>query len=75
MLDDRDPASLSPDDVEAVLAAVDRLTPALHSADREVFAFNLLVNALGSVIERMRLSEPEVVPIYVTAAQVMLQDD
>jgi DNA replication initiation complex subunit (GINS family) len=74
LLDDRDPASLSPEDVAAVLATLDRLGPALGPADRETFAFNVLVNALSTVIERIRLSEPDLVATYVAAARSMLQD-
>jgi hypothetical protein len=32
------------------------------------------VNALGIVIERIRQSEPDLVPTYLAAAQVMLDD-
>ena len=74
MLDDHDPASLSPEDVEAVLAALDRLAPGLAPENRETFAFNVLVNALGAVLERIRQSEPDLVPTYLAAAQVMLDD-
>ena len=74
MLDDCGPTSLSPEDVEAVFATLNRLSPGLDPADREGFAFNVLLNALGGVIERIRLSEPDLVPAYVTAAQAMLQD-
>ena len=74
MLDDRDPASLSPEDVEEVLAALDRLAPSLAPESRETFAFNVLVIALGTVIERIRQSEPDLVPTYLAAAQVMLAD-
>ena len=74
MLDDRDPASLSPEDVEAVLAALDRLALPVDPVDRTSFSFNLLMSALGSVIERVRLSDPDLVPTYIAAAQVMLDD-
>jgi hypothetical protein len=74
MLDDRDHDGLSPDDVEAVLAALDRLAPSLASEDRDTFAFNVLVNALSTVIERVRRSELDLVPSYIAAAQVLLDD-
>ena len=71
MLDDAHPSDLALEDVEAVLAAVDRLAP---QPDSETFAFNLLINALGTVLERIRLSEPELVPTYLAAAHAMLED-
>jgi amino-acid N-acetyltransferase len=71
MVDDADPSDLSPEDVEAVLAAIDRLASQPNS---ETFAFNLLVNALGTVLERIRLSEPELAPTYLAAAHAMLED-
>ncbi len=73
-LDDFEPDFLSPEDLEAVLAALDRLAPGLAPENREAFAFNVLVNALGTVFERIRQSEPDLVPTYVAAAQVMLDD-
>ena len=53
---------------------LDCLAPALGPVDRENFAFNVLTNALGSIIERIRPSDPALVPAYITAVQAMLQD-
>jgi hypothetical protein len=74
MLDDRDFASLAPEDVEEVLAMLDRLAPGLALDKRDTFAFNVLVNALSTVIERIGQSEPGLGRTYVAAAQVMLDD-
>jgi hypothetical protein len=73
VLDD-DQGALSPDDVEAVLAAVDRITASLGPVDRETLSFNVLVNALGTVIERIRSTDPGLAPAYIAAAQAMLED-
>ncbi len=49
--------------------ALSNLTTLVFSDDA-----NVLVNALGSVLERLRHGEPELIPICLTAAQVLLDE-
>lgn len=74
MIHDPDVNDQLPGVVTDVLDAIDKALPEMAVADRDTFAFNVLVNALATVLERVRGDRPEQLAAYRTAAQALLED-
>jgi len=65
----------SPTGVAAVFAAIDETASCLGRSDQDNFAFNVLVNALATVLESIRANRPDELPMYQGIARAMLSDD
>lgn len=74
MSDDFDPNAFVPLGVATILDALERVTPSLDPRDRDTLAFNVLLNALGTVLERIREDDPEEHRVHLAMAQAILRD-
>ncbi|TNC70893.1 hypothetical protein [Rubellimicrobium roseum] len=74
MSQDRELAALLPAGLDLVLEALDRVTAMADDSDRDTLAFNILVNALATVLERLRAEDPEEHRVHLAMAQALLRD-
>ena len=74
MVHDLDPITRLPDSVAVILKALDEHVATLDGAEQDNLAFNVLVNALSTVLERIRVTHPEQFEAYREMAQLMLKE-